>query len=238
MIECQDIYSSHKSSLNRPILNGISLKINPGESVALLGPNGAGKSSLLKAMVGLVPIEKGEIQVNGRKITPKSLPYVRSQMGMIWQGGGLIPQLSALDNVLCGRLGKMSSWSSLGGFPKSDRQKAQTLLSELGLAGQSQEKVSKLSGGQQQRVAIARALMTSPPILLADEPTSGLDVVVTQQVMAILTALHQGGITLVLVLHDLAMARQYTDRAIILEQGRVIFDGKSDNIEQEYSQLC
>ena len=238
MIECQDIYSSHKSSLNRPILNGISLKINPGESVALLGPNGAGKSSLLKAMVGLVPIEKGEIQVNGRKITPKSLPYVRSQMGMIWQGGGLIPQLSALDNVLCGRLGKMSSWSSFGGFSKSDRQKAQTLLSELGLAWQSQEKVSKLSGGQQQRVAIARALMTSPPILLADEPTSGLDVVVTQQVMAILMALHQGGITLVLVLHDLAMARQYTDRAIILEQGRVIFDGKSDNIEQEYSQLC
>jgi len=238
MIECQDIYSSHKSSLNRPILNGISLKINPGESVALLGPNGAGKSSLLKAMVGLVPIEKGEIKVNGRKITPKSLPYVRSQMGMIWQGGGLIPQLSALDNVLCGRLGKMSSWSSLGGFPKGDRQKAQTLLSELGLAWQSQEKVSKLSGGQQQRVAIARALMTSPPILLADEPTSGLDVVVTQQVMAILMALHQGGITLVLVLHDLAMARQYTDRAIILEQGRVIFDGKSDNIEQEYSQLC
>jgi phosphonate transport system ATP-binding protein len=238
MIECQDIYSSHKSSLNRPILNGISLKINPGESVALLGPNGAGKSSLLKAMVGLIPIEKGEIQVNGRKITPKSLPYVRSQMGMIWQGGGLIPQLSALDNVLCGRLGKMSSWSSFGGFSKGDRQKAQTLLSELGLAWQSQEKVSKLSGGQQQRVAIARALMTSPPILLADEPTSGLDVVVTQQVMAILMALHQGGITLVLVLHDLAMARQYTDRAIILEQGRVIFDGKSDNIEQEYSQLC
>jgi phosphonate transport system ATP-binding protein len=210
------------------------LKINPGESVALLGLNGAGKSSLLRAMVGLLPLEKGEIKINGLSLTPKTLKSVRRQLGMIWQGGGLIPQLCALDNVLCGKLGSRSSWSSFWGFSSGDRTQAQTLLNQFGLAQQSQEKVCKLSGGQQQRVAIARALMESPPILLADEPTSGLDLVVTQQVMEIFKNLHQQGMTLVLVLHDLALARYYTERAIILEQGRVIYDGKSTNIEQEY----
>jgi phosphonate transport system ATP-binding protein len=238
MIECHNISSAYKASLGRPILDGVSFKVNPGECVALLGLNGAGKSSLLKAMVGLLPIAKGEIDIDGIPVSPKTLGRVRRHLGMIWQGGGLIPQLSALDNVLCGKLGSMSSWSSLWGFSESDRSLAQTLLAQLGLAGQSQEKVGRLSGGQQQRVAIARALIESPPILLADEPTAGLDLVVTQQVMDILMNLRQRGMTLVLVLHDLAMASYYTDRAIILDRGRVIYDGKSDHLEREYAKLC
>jgi phosphonate transport system ATP-binding protein len=235
MIECRDLYSPYKASLGRPILNGINLKINPGEYVALLGLNGAGKSSLLKAIAGLVPIDKGEIAINGISLTKKTLPQIRRHLGMIWQGGGLVPQLCALDNVLCGKLGSVSSWSSLWGFAPSDRVLAYNLLADLGLGQASQAKVCQLSGGQQQRVAIARALMESPSILLADEPTAGLDVLVTRQVMEILSKLHSQGMTLVLVLHDLGLASYYTERAIILDQGRVIYDGKSDNLEQEYA---
>lgn len=238
MIECHDIYSNYNPSLGRPILNGVTLKINHGECVSLLGLNGAGKSSLLKAIVGLLPLQKGKISINDLVITPKTLHRVRRQMGMIWQGGCLIPQLSALDNVLCGKLGSMTSWSSLWGFSANDRHKAMDLLTRLGLEQQSQDKVSKLSGGQQQRVAIARVLMESPQILLADEPTAGLDLLATQQVMGILTELHQQGMTIVLVLHDLAMASYYTDRSIILNQGKVIYDGKSENIQNEYTVLC
>jgi phosphonate transport system ATP-binding protein len=238
MIECHDIYSIYNVSLGRPILNGITLKINRGECVALLGLNGAGKSSLLKTMVGLLPLQKGEIRINDLVMTQKSLNRVRRQIGVIWQGGGLIPQLSALDNILCGKLGSMSSWSSLWGFSASDRALAQTLLAQLGLEQQSQQKVSKLSGGQQQRVAIARSLMESPPILLADEPTAGLDLVATQQMMNILTDLRKRGMTIVLVLHDLAMASEYTDRAIILDQGRIMYDGRSENIQHEFAHLC
>lgn len=238
MIECHDIYSHYNQSLNRPILNGITLKINQGECVALLGLNGAGKSSLLKAMVGLIPLQNGMIRINDLAMTPKTLYRVRRQIGMIWQGGGLIPQLSALDNILCGKLGSISSWSSLWGFSKSDRQAAHSLLGQLGLEQHSQQKVSKLSGGQQQRVAIARALMESPKILLADEPTAGLDLMATQQVMETLTRLRQQGMTVVLVLHDLALASYYTDRAIILDQGHVIYDGKSDQIEHQFAHLC
>jgi phosphonate transport system ATP-binding protein len=238
MIECHDIYSNYNPSLGRPILNGVTLKINPGECVSLLGLNGAGKSSLLKAIVGLLPLQKGKICINDLVVTPKTLHRVRRQIGMIWQRGGLIPQLSALDNVLCGKLGSMTSWSSLWGFSGNDQHKAMDLLAQLGLGRQSQDKVSKLSGGQQQRVAIARVLMESPQILFADEPTAGLDLLATQQVMGILTELRQQGMTIVLVLHDLAMANYYTDRSIILNQGKVIYDGKSENIHNEYAALC
>ncbi|PSF33065.1 phosphonate ABC transporter ATP-binding protein [Aphanothece hegewaldii CCALA 016] len=238
MIECHDIYSNYNTSLSRPILNGITLKINQGECVALLGLNGAGKSSLLKAMVGLLPLQKGEIYINNLVMTQKTLNRVRRQIGMIWQGGGLIPQLSALDNVLCGKLGTVSSWSSLWGFSANDRITAQSLLRQLGLEQHEKQKVSKLSGGQQQRVAIARALMESPKILFADEPTSGLDLVATQQMMNIITDLRKQGMTIVLVLHDLAMASEYTDRSIILDKGRVIYDGKSENIQHQFAHLC
>lgn len=238
MIECHDIYSSYNASLGRPILNGITLKINQGECVALLGLNGAGKSSLLKAMVGLIPLQQGEIRINNLVMTQNTLNRVRRQIGIIWQGGGLIPQLCALDNVLCGKLGSLSSWSSLWGFSASDRIQAQTLLARLGLEQQEAQKVSKLSGGQQQRVAIARALMESPPILLADEPTAGLDLIATQQMMSILRDLRKQGMTIVLVLHDLAMASEYTDRAIILDKGRIVYDGRSENIQLEFAHLC
>lgn len=232
-IECSHLISDYISSLQRPILNNINCRINQGEFVVLLGLNGAGKSTFLKSLVGLVPLVKGEININGISVSNHNLAQIRQDVGMLFQGGGLIKQLSAIDNVLCGRLGIRKTGQTLWGFPQRDRTLALELLKQLGLEKQAYQKTSKLSGGQQQKVAIARALMQSPQILLADEPTTGLDILASQQVMNTLAGLHQKGLTIITVLHDLVLAQEYGTRAIILDKGEVIYDGKCENLQDK-----
>jgi phosphonate transport system ATP-binding protein len=236
-IECSHVESDYVLSLQRPILNNINCQINQGEFVVLLGLNGAGKSTLLKSFVGLVSLVQGEIKVNGVSLTKENLTQIRRDVGMLFQGGGLIRQLSAIDNVLCGRLGVRKTQQTLFGFPQRDRTLALELLTQLGLKEQMYQKTGQLSGGQQQKVAIARALMQSPQILLADEPTTGLDVIASQQVMETLAELHQQGLTIITVLHDLSLATKYGERAIILDSGKVIYDGKCDNLQEKFSYI-
>ncbi|QLE54324.1 phosphonate ABC transporter ATP-binding protein [Nostoc sp. TCL26-01] len=238
VIQCHNLETAYAASLHRPILDGISCQIKQGEFVALLGLNGAGKSSLLRSLVGLVPLVKGEIHINGVVMTPRTLPQIRRDIGMLFQGSGLIRQLSAVENVLCGRLGIRKTWETVFGFPQRDRLLALELLEQLGLRELAYQKTSKLSGGQQQRVAIARALIQSPQILLADEPTTGLDVIATQQVMETLVELHtQQGMTIVTVLHDLGMAARYAQRAIVLDAGRILYDGHCDNLQAQFAKV-
>ncbi|MBW4503383.1 MAG: phosphonate ABC transporter ATP-binding protein [Scytonema hyalinum WJT4-NPBG1] len=237
LIECQDVETAYSAALNRPILNGINLQIHQGEFVVLLGLNGAGKSTLLRSLVGLVPIVRGAIEINGVQLTPRTLPHIRRDVGMLFQGGGLIRQLSAIENVLCGRLGARTTWETLFGFPKNDRRQALELLEQLGLREQAYQKTGQLSGGQQQRVAIARALIQSPQILLADEPITGLDIKASKQVMETLSMLHsQQSMTIVTVLHDLGVAAQYAQRAIMLDAGRIVYDGCCDNLQAKFAQ--
>jgi phosphonate transport system ATP-binding protein len=206
--------------------------------VALLGLNGAGKSTLLRSLVGLVPLERGNININGVQVNPRTLPQIRQDVGMLFQGGGLIRQLPAIDNVLCGKLGIRTTWQTLFGFPKHDRRQALEILEQLGLRAQAYQKTSQLSGGQQQRVAIARALIQSPQILLADEPITGLDVMACKQVMDTLSQLHsQQGITIVTVLHDLGIAAEYAQRAIVLDAGRIVYDGVCENLQAQFSAM-
>jgi phosphonate transport system ATP-binding protein len=236
VIECNNVETSYSTSVNRPILNRINCQINRGEFVVLLGLNGAGKSTLLRTLVGLVPIIGGVIHINGVELTPRTLPIIRRDIGMLFQGGGLIRQLSAIENVLCGRLGTRTTWQTLFGFPKRDRRQALELLEQLGLQQQAYQKTSQLSGGQQQRVAIARALIQSPKILLADEPITGLDVMATKQVMETLSELHsRQGITIVAVLHNLEIAAEYAQRAIVLEAGRIVYDGCCNNLQAKFA---
>jgi phosphonate transport system ATP-binding protein len=237
LIECQDVETAYSAALNRPILNGINLQIHQGEFVVLLGLNGAGKSTLLRSLVGLVPIVRGAIEINGVQLTPRTLPHIRRDVGLLFQGGGLIRQLSAIENVLCGRLGARTTWETLFGFPKNDRRQALELLEQLGLKEQAYQKTGQLSGGQQQRVAIARALIQSPQILLADEPITGLDIKASKQVMETLSMLHsQQSMTIVTVLHDLGVAAQYAQRAIMLDAGRIVYDGCCDNLQAKFAQ--
>jgi phosphonate transport system ATP-binding protein len=235
-IACKNLYSPLLPTLNRPALNGIDLVIPVGEFAAILGLNGAGKSTLLRSLVGLVPIQQGSIEINGVAINTQMMQQ-RRDVGVLFQGGGLVPQLTALDNVLCGCLGQRSTWQTLGGFGQRDRRRALQLLAELGLAAQHNQKTSQLSGGQQQRVAIARILMQSPKILLIDEPLTGLDIRATKQVMEIFGQLNQQGITIVSVLHDLAIAAHYAKRAIVLDAGRVAYQGDCQNLSDHVSRI-
>ncbi|MGL5510898.1 MAG: phosphonate ABC transporter ATP-binding protein [Microcoleaceae cyanobacterium] len=237
-IECLNLESIYSKSLARPIFSEVNLKINPGEFVVLLGLNGAGKSTLLRSLLGLTPVKRGEIKINDLTVTAENINQIRRHLGFISQGGGLVKQLSALDNVLCGCLGDCPPWQTLWGFPSEVQKKAIRLLTELGLKEQIHQKTSRLSGGQQQRVAIARALMQEPKILIADEPLAGLDVMAAQQVMEIFAKLHkEKGITIVMVLHDLGIASVYPERAIILDQGHIVYDGNCQHLQQKFSEF-
>ncbi|MGL5032681.1 MAG: ATP-binding cassette domain-containing protein, partial [Microcystaceae cyanobacterium] len=120
IIDCYHLFSSQQTATGRPILNDVSFQVKPGEFVALLGLNGAGKSSLLKSLVGLLPLKKGEIRIQDYLMNSHNLDKIRHHLAMIFQGGGLIRQLSALDNVLCGCLGSRSFWQTLWGFNDRD----------------------------------------------------------------------------------------------------------------------
>jgi phosphonate transport system ATP-binding protein len=237
-IECCNLETTYSRSLNRPILNGIDCKIEQGEFVALLGLNGAGKSTLLRSFVGLVPVKTGEIRINDIVMNTRTIARIRRDIGLIFQGGGLVKQSQAIENVLCGCLGSLNTWQTLWGFPKKQRDRAFELLANFGLENLVYQKTGQLSGGQQQKVAIARALIQSPQILLADEPTTGLDVIAAQQVMQILAKLHrEQGMTVIVVLHDLGMASIYPERAIVLDAGQIVYDGKCHNLSDKFSKL-
>ena len=237
-IECQELETAYTAFRHRPILRGINCTIKQGEFVALLGFNGAGKSTFVRSLVGLVPIQKGAIRIEGITVTRRTLAQTRRHIGMLFQGGGLIRQLSAIENVLCGRLGTYPTWRTLWGFPQQERRRALELLTALGLREQAEQKVGQLSGGQQQKVAIARCLMHSPPILLADEPITGLDVMATRQVMDTLSQLHsRKGMTIMAVLHDLNIASAYAERAILLDAGQIVYDGPCCNLQTKFTQL-
>jgi phosphonate transport system ATP-binding protein len=227
VVTCSKLVSQATTAANRPILDGIDCTIAEGDFVALVGLNGAGKSSLLRAIAGLMPLKSGKIDWGDRH--PK--------LAMLFQGGALIPQLSALDNILCGNLGRYSVWQMFKGWPLEDKRGAMELLERFNLASFAHRQVAYLSGGQQQRVAIARALWQSPDILLADEPTTGLDILAAQEVMATLGRLHRAGMTVVAVLHDLHLASTHANKAIVVERGRVVYQGSSANLVDLFPQL-
>jgi phosphonate transport system ATP-binding protein len=237
-IDCQNLIVAYGNNRSLPVLNKVNVQIQLGEFVAILGLNGAGKSTLLRCLAGLVPIQQGQIQILGHSMVDRHYGQVRQHLGTIVQGGGLILQLSVLENVLCGCLGRHSSWQTIGGFPAAERGRALSLLESFGLAEKADWVVKQLSGGQQQRVAIARALMQNVSILLADEPTNGLDVMMAKQVMDSLAELNQRQkITIVTVLHDLKMAATYANRAIILESGQIFYDGSTDCLAEQFIEL-
>jgi phosphonate transport system ATP-binding protein len=227
LLTCSKLVSQATTAVNRPILDGIDCTIAEGDFVVLVGLNGAGKSSLLRAIAGLMPLKTGNIDWGDRH--PK--------LAMLFQGGALIPQLSALDNILCGNLGRYSVWQMFQGWPSADKRAAMELLDRFNLADNAGRQVAYLSGGQQQRVAIARALWQSPDILLADEPTTGLDILATTEVMETFSRLHREGMTIVAVLHDLYLAATYATKAIVVDRGRVVYQGNSANLIELFPQL-
>ncbi len=220
---------------DKAALDGISLKVEPGELVAVLGRSGAGKSTLIRCINRLVEPDDGTITWNGSRITgvdANSLRALRGEIGMVFQHFHLLPRVSVLTNVIVGAFAAMPLWRSmLWMFTEAHKQQAMDALREVGLEHLSGRRMEGLSGGQQQRVAIARVLMQKPNLLLGDEPISSLDPVTSERIMQFIVKLNQEqAITVLLNLHDVKLARQYATRLIGLSKGKMVFDGAVDRL--------
>ncbi|MGM0214527.1 phosphonate ABC transporter ATP-binding protein [Enterococcus sp. AZ109] len=219
-------------------LQNINLTIEDGEFVSIIGLSGAGKSTLLRAINRLVPVTEGDIQINGTSITKankKELRLIRRQIGLISQSFNLVKRSTVQKNVLSGRLGYYSTWKSIFGlFTKEDYQRTKEALETVGLLDKLQTRSDELSGGQQQRVSIARTLVQQAPIILADEPVASLDPITTQKVMDDLKKINQTmGKTVIVNLHSVPLAREYSTRVIALKAGAVVFDGPTEALTDE-----
>lgn len=210
------------------VLDGVSLRIEPGSFCVLLGASGSGKTTLLRSVIGLVPLDAGAIDVHGTQLAPKTLRRLRREIGMVHQDFGLSARLTAAQNVMAGTAPGLPVWRLLfQAYPKGVQDKACALLSRVGLeAGHVNRPVSGLSGGQKQRVGIARALINDPKLILADEPVASLDPQTAQDVMGLLrrTAKEQG-VAVLCSLHQMELSRAFADRIIGLREGKIVFDG-------------
>jgi len=218
MIQLEAIVKTYRlGEVTVPVLRGIDLTIHRGEYTAIMGASGSGKSTLMNIIGCLERPTSGHYWLNGQDTTQLSddeLADIRNyQIGFVFQQFNLLPRLNALENVMLPMV--------YAGYSKAERQqRAEEVLVQVGLSDRMTNRPSQLSGGQQQRVAIARALVNRPELLLADEPTGALDTKTSHEVMDLITALNQQGITALIVTHEPDIARQ-TRRIIQLQDGLI-----------------
>jgi phosphonate transport system ATP-binding protein len=239
---------SASKSFNRraKALDNVSATILAGECVGLLGASGSGKSTLLRSICGLERLDgkSSAVELFGQPLqtagtlTP-DIRELRRQTGIIFQQFNLVGRMNVLSNVLTGLLPRMPLWRSLTGRFSADEQlQGLQALDSVGLAEYAFQRASTLSGGQQQRAAVARALLQGARILLADEPVSSLDPETARRVMDLLHHLNRTqGMTLVVSLHNVAMARRYCDRIIALRAGELVFDGSPLDLDDSKLRL-
>jgi len=199
------------------VLNGISLSVERGQVVAVIGRSGSGKSTMLRCVNGLETIDGGSITVAGHKLSTKhaQLIELRKDVGMVFQHYNLFPHLTVEENVMLSpRIVKKVA-------TEQAREIALRVLTQVGLEHKREAYPEQLSGGQQQRVAIARSLAMEPQVMLFDEVTSALDPELTQEVLKVMEELARGGMTMLLVTHEMAFARRVADLTVFMHQGKV-----------------
>lgn len=228
MITFRDVHVTYPGGTKG--LDGVSLEISDGEFVVVVGLSGAGKSTLVRTINGLVPVTRGELEVNGRRVDgvgKRELRRLRAEVGMIFQSFNLVTRVSVLNNVLMGRLAHTPTLATLLGlYGRDNKDIAFDALARVGILDKTYTRASQLSGGQQQRVAIARVLAQQPGVVLADEPVASLDPPTANAVMSDLRRVQRElGITTVVNLHFLDLARTFADRIIGMREGRIVFDG-------------
>lgn len=219
-------------------LDNINLNIEKGDFAVIVGLSGAGKSTLLRSINRLHDITDGEIIIEGKSITKatgKNLLAMRRNIGMIFQHFNLVKRSSVIRNVLSGRVGYHPTWKMvLGMFPKEDKRKALEALDRVNILEKAFSRSDELSGGQQQRISIARALCQESSIILADEPVASLDPLTTKQVMDDLKRINEElGITIIINLHFVDLAREYGSRIIGLRAGELVFDGPTSEANDD-----
>jgi glutamate transport system ATP-binding protein len=208
------------------VLQDIHLTIHRGEVVVVIGPSGSGKSTLCRAINRLETIDKGTISLDGEPLPAegKALASHRAEVGMVFQSFNLFAHKTILENVTLGPI-------KVRGMDKKDAdERARRLLERVGVANQADKYPAQLSGGQQQRVAIARALAMEPKVMLFDEPTSALDPEMIKEVLDVMTDLARGGMTMVVVTHEMGFARTAADRVVFMSDGQIV----EENTPEEF----
>lgn len=231
-----DGISVNASSSQFMILDNIKLEIKNGDIIAILGKSGAGKSTLLRVIAGLIKPSQNNVMFNNTNfffLKKKQKLLLRRKIGYIPQQFKLIKELSVFENVMVGRLGYMSTISSiLHKYPENDKKIVLDCISKVGLMDRRNVLVKRISGGEQQRVAIARCLAQEPFIILADEPMASLDSSLAKNILEILYSANKEGKTIVFVIHDLAMALKYAKRVILVKNGQIKYDGSVNELDE------
>jgi ABC-type polar amino acid transport system ATPase subunit len=215
-----------KSFGDNVVLDGIDLEVKPREVLVVIGPSGSGKSTLLRCINLLEPIQSGRIFLEGEEITARGVDVsaVRQRIGIVFQQFNLFPHLRAIDNLTL-------ATRRIRRLPRNEAEsQALELLSVVGLAEKAREYPHQLSGGQQQRVAIARALMMEPHVMLFDEVTSALDPELVGEVLVVMRDLARGGMTMIVVTHEMQFAREVGDRVVFMDEGRIVEQGSPGEV--------
>jgi len=203
------------------VLAGVDLDVARGEVVCVIGPSGSGKSTLLRCLNLLERPTAGRVFLGDQEITAPDAPVddLRRRLGMVFQSFNLFPHRTVLDNLM------LAPVTVLGLDRAVARERARELLARVGLAGKAREHPARLSGGQQQRVAIARALAMEPEAMLFDEVTSALDPELVKEVLGVMRELAEGGMTMIVVTHEMGFAREVGDRVLFMDEGSVVEQG-------------
>jgi polar amino acid transport system ATP-binding protein len=211
----------HKSFGDNHVLAGIDLTVAPGEVLTIIGPSGSGKSTLLRCVNLLERLDSGSIWLEGEEITRRGVdvPRVRQRIGMVFQQFNLFPHLRVIDNVT------LAARRVRGMGKATAEARGHELLAQVGLEEKAHQHPHQLSGGQQQRVAIARALMMEPHVMLFDEVTSALDPELVGEVLLVMRDLARGGMTMMVVTHEMHFARDAGDRLIFMDEGKIVEQG-------------
>lgn len=223
MIEFKDV---HKSYGSVEVLKGIDAKVEKGEVVCIIGPSGSGKSTMLRCVNGLEDYQRGEVRVDG-DLVDSHAPSIRTictEVSMVFQRFNLFPHRTVIQNVIEGPIAVKKESRKLA------LEKGHALLERVGLANKGQAYPRQLSGGQQQRVAIARALAMEPRAILFDEPTSALDPELVGEVLSVMRGLAKGGMTMLVVTHEIAFARDVANRVLFIDRGVIVEEGNAKDV--------
>ena len=223
MIELKDV---HKSFGDVEVLRGVTAHVGRGEVVCIIGPSGSGKSTILRCINGLEAYDSGTVTIDGTRVDRQSpgIKAIRTQISMVFQRFNLFPHRTALENVIEGPI-------HVKGIRRGEAvPRALELLTRVGLKDKANAYPAELSGGQMQRVAIARALAMQPKAILFDEPTSSLDPELVGEVLAVMRALAEDGMTMVVVTHEIRFAKEVADRVLFLDHGRILEEGPAKQV--------
>jgi glutamate transport system ATP-binding protein len=221
IVELKDV---HKSFGTNVVLDGIDLIVKRGEAIVIAGPSGSGKSTMLRCVNALETIDSGEINFDGRSISKagKDIYKLRAEIGMVFQSFNLFPHKTVLDNITLGPV-------EIQDISKEEaRNRAKKLLERVGIPEKADSHPGDLSGGQQQRVAIARALAMEPKLMLFDEPTSALDPEMIREVLDVMRDLANGGMTMLVVTHEMGFAREVCDQVVFIDEGKIVEQAPPD----------